>query len=97
MEFELLKFHFSLCLGAFHFVFHYLTLMELFVFKRIILDLAKSLTFPLPLLAVAHQQLLLGTESLNTIGSLVIALCLEMISFVLNTFSYIAFFRVFTL
>ncbi|CAB4281406.1 unnamed protein product [Prunus armeniaca] len=33
---------------------------------RIILDLAKSLTFPLPLLAVAHQQLLLGSSHYNT-------------------------------
>jgi hypothetical protein len=30
--------------------------------KGVILDVAKSLTFPLPLLAVAHQQLILGTD-----------------------------------
>ncbi|KAM1938337.1 hypothetical protein FF1_015948 [Malus domestica] len=33
---------------------------------RVILDLAKSLSFPLPLLAVAHQQLILGSPSDNT-------------------------------
>nr|XP_011464487.1 PREDICTED: uncharacterized protein LOC101292421 [Fragaria vesca subsp. vesca] len=32
---------------------------------RNILDLAKSLTFPLPLLAVAHQQLILGSSDGN--------------------------------
>ena len=30
------------------------------ILKGTILDVAKSLTFPLPLLAVAHQQLILG-------------------------------------
>ena len=33
----------------------------LFKFKGSILDMAKSLPFPLPLLAVAHQQLISGT------------------------------------
>jgi hypothetical protein len=30
--------------------------------KGVVLDVAKSLTFPLPLLAVAHQQFILGTD-----------------------------------
>lgn len=31
-------------------------------FKGLVLDMAKSLTFPLPLLAVAHQQLIYGKD-----------------------------------
>ena len=38
--------------------------MEFALFKEIILDTAKSLTFPLPLLATTHQQLIHGTKNL---------------------------------
>ena len=35
-----------------------------FQFQGIVLDMAKSLTFPLPLLSVAHQQLILGKTTI---------------------------------
>lgn len=38
-------------------------LIGTFKFKGIALDMAKTLAFPLPLLAVAHQQLILGSNS----------------------------------
>lgn len=37
-------------------------LIGTFKFKGIALDMAKTLAFPLPLLAVAHQQLILGSN-----------------------------------
>lgn len=36
--------------------------MEFALFKEIILNMAKSLTFPLPILAATHLQLIHGTE-----------------------------------
>ena len=37
-------------------------MMEFALFKEIILNMAKSLTFPLPILAATHLQLIHGTE-----------------------------------
>lgn len=42
-------------------------LMNTVKMKGVVLDMAKSLTFPLPLLAVAYQQLLAGMN-LNTVA-----------------------------
>lgn len=59
--------------------------------KGVILDVAKSLTFPLPLLAVAHQQLILGTDLKTKCISDYIIWCLEAVWFLLIYFTHFLF------